>query len=74
MEHVSSYQAPFDEGSGELFEVTPGGIGDVAQGPLSGEHCQPVHHGPDGVLDAVAALPVEHTGLDQLVECSAELG
>ena len=29
-----------------------GGIGDVAQGPLPGEYGQPVHRGPDGVLDA----------------------
>jgi hypothetical protein len=50
-----------------------GGIGDVAQGPLPGEHCQPVHRGPDRVLDTVAALRAEYAGVDQLVERGAEL-
>jgi hypothetical protein len=50
-----------------------GGAGDVAQGPLSGEHRQPVHCGPDGVLDARAALRVEHSCVDQFVERGAEL-
>src|SRR6516164_982549 len=61
-------QALLDEGAGELLEAMAGGVGDVAQGPLPGEHGQPVHHGPDGVLDAVAAPPVEHAGVGQLVE------
>ena len=51
----------------------PGGIGDIAQRPFPGEHGQPVHRGPDGVLDAVAALPVQHAGIDQLVEYGAQL-
>jgi hypothetical protein len=50
-----------------------GGIGDVAQGPLPGEYCQPVHRGPDGVFDAVAAPPVEHAGIGQLVERGAQM-
>jgi hypothetical protein len=50
-----------------------GGIGDIAQRPLPGEHCQPVHRGPDGVLDAIAALTVEHARVDQLVERGAEI-
>jgi len=49
---------------GELVEAVPGGVGDIAQGALPGEHGQPVHRGPDGVLDAVAALPPEHAGVD----------
>ena len=49
------------------------GSGDVAQGPLPGEYCQPVHRGPDGVFDAVAAPPVEHAGVDQLVERGAQM-
>ena len=32
-----------------------------------------MHRGPDRVLDAVAALPAEHAGLDQLVQRGAEL-
>jgi hypothetical protein len=32
-----------------------------------------VYRGPDGVLDAVAALAAEHAGVDQLVEHGAEL-
>jgi len=32
-----------------------------------------VHRGPDGVLDAVAALPAEHAGVDQFVEYGAQL-
>ena len=51
----------------------PGRVGDVAQRPRPGEHRQPVHRGPDRVLDAVAPLPAEHAGLDQLVECGAKL-
>src|SRR5258707_1306346 len=72
-ERAGSCQALADEGEGELFEVMPGGIGDVAQRSLPGEHGQPVHGGPDGVLDAVAGLPAEHAGVDQLVEYGAEL-
>jgi hypothetical protein len=41
---------------------------------LAREHGQPVHRGPDGVLDAVAALPPEYAGIDQLVECGAVAG
>src|SRR5215469_15328038 len=62
-----------DEGGGELLEVTAGGVGELAQRALPGEHGQPVHRGPDGVLDAVAALPVEHAGVGQFVEDRAEL-
>ena len=50
-----------------------GGIRDVAQGPLPGEYCQSMHRGPDGVFDAVAAPPVEHAGVDQLVERGAQM-
>jgi hypothetical protein len=32
-----------------------------------------MHAGPDGELDAVAALPRAHAGVDQLVERGAEL-
>src|SRR6185312_13636186 len=32
-----------------------------------------MHRGPDGVLDAGPAAPVEHTGADQLVEHGAEV-
>jgi hypothetical protein len=32
-----------------------------------------VHRGPDGVLDAGAAPPVEHAGVGQLVERGAEM-
>src|SRR5215469_14460572 len=62
-----------DEGGGELLEVTAGGVGELAQGPLPGEHRQPVHRGPDGVLDPGAAPPAEHAGVDHLVEYRAEL-
>src|SRR5258708_6797498 len=72
-ERAGSCQAVLDEGEGELLEALAGGVGDVAQGPLPGEHRQPVYRGPDGVLDAVAALPTEYPGVDQLVEHGAEL-
>src|SRR6185312_1851639 len=45
----------------------------AAQGSLPGEYGQPVHRGPDGELDAVAAPPVEYAGVDQLVEHGAEM-
>src|SRR5215467_9844879 len=48
-------------------------VRDVPQRPLPGEHREPVHRGPDRVLDALSALTVEHAGVDQLVEYSAEL-
>ena len=32
-----------------------------------------MHRGPDGVLDAVTAPPVEHPGVNQFVERGAEL-
>jgi len=32
-----------------------------------------VHRGPDGVFDAVAALPVEHARVDQFVERGAQM-
>jgi hypothetical protein len=32
-----------------------------------------VYRGPDGVLDAVAAPPVEDAGVDQLIERGAEM-
>jgi hypothetical protein len=70
---AGSCQGLADEGGGELLEVTAGGVGELAQGALPGEHCQPVHRGPDGVLDARAALPAEHTGVGQFVEDGAEL-
>jgi len=53
--------------------VTAGSVGELAQRALPGEHSQPVHRGPDGVLDAIAALPVEHAGVGQFVEDRAEL-
>ena len=62
-----------DEGAGEVREVMAGGVGDVAQRPLPGEYGQSVHHGPDGVFDAVAALPAEHAGVDQFVERGAQV-
>ena len=68
-----SGQAFADKGKGELGEAVPGGSGDVTQGSLAGEHGQSVHRGPDGVLDAVAALRLEHPGDDQLVERGAKL-
>jgi hypothetical protein len=66
-------QGRFDEGAVEFLEMAPGGIGDAAQGPLPGEYGQPVHRGPDGVFDTVAAPPVEHSGVGQFVEYGAEL-
>jgi hypothetical protein len=72
-ERAGSCQALADEGEGQLLEVMAGGVGDVAQGPLPGEDGKPVHRGPDGVFDAVAALLVEYAGVDQFVECGAEL-
>jgi len=68
-----SRQALLEEGEGELFQVTPGGLGDVAQRPRPGQHGQPVHRRPDGILGAVAAAPVQHARVDQLVERGAEL-
>jgi hypothetical protein len=68
-----SRQALLDEGEGELFQVTPGGLGDVTQRPRPGQHGQPVHRGPDGVLGAVATPPVQHARVDQFVERGAEL-
>jgi carbonic anhydrase len=53
--------------------VTAGGVGNVAQRPRPGQHGQPVHRGPDGVLDAGAAPAVQHAGVDQLVERVAQL-
>src|SRR5215470_17945359 len=70
---AGSCQGLVDEGGGELLEVTAGSVGEFAQGPLPGEHGQPVHRGPDGVLDVGAAPPVEHAGVGQLVEYRAEL-
>jgi hypothetical protein len=40
---------------------------------LPGEDGQPVHRGPDGVLEAGAAPPAEHAGVGQFVEDRAEL-
>src|SRR5262249_39292082 len=62
-----------DEGAGGLLEVAVGGGGGVAEGGLDGEDCEPVHGGPDGVLDAGAALPGEDAGVGELVEGGAEL-
>jgi hypothetical protein len=67
------FQAVGDKGEDELLETVPGGIRDVAEGSLPGEHCQPVHRRPDGVLDAVATPPVEYAGVAQFVEDRAEL-
>jgi energy-coupling factor transporter ATP-binding protein EcfA2 len=72
-QEAGSCQGLADEGGGELLEVAAGGVGELAQGPLPGEHGQPVHRGPDGVLDARAALPAEHAGVGQFVEDGAEL-
>src|SRR5580693_3210772 len=72
-ERAGLCQALVDEGEGELREMMAGGSGDVTQGPLPGEYRQPVHRGPDGVFDAVAAPPVEHAGVDQLVERGAQI-
>ena len=47
--------------------------GSSRRGPLPGEHGQPVHCGPDGVLEAGAALPAEHAGVGQFTEDRAEL-
>src|SRR5437763_7264975 len=66
-------QPLLDEGEDALVEVLAGSGGDVAQRPLAGQHGQPVHGGPDGVLDAVAALPAEHAGVDHFVQGGAEL-
>src|SRR6266849_10965046 len=68
-----SGQALLDEGKGELREATPGGLRDLAQRPRPGEHGQPVHRGPDRVLDALAAAPVERARVDQLVEHHAKM-
>jgi len=70
---AGSCQGLADEGGGELLEVTAGGVGELAQRALPGEHSQPVHRRPDGVLKAGAALPAEHTGVGQFVEDRAEL-
>src|SRR5216684_253320 len=70
---AGSCQALVDEGEGEFLEVMAGGIGDVTQGSWPGEYCQPVHCGPDGVFDAVAAPPLEHAGVDQFVERGAQM-
>jgi hypothetical protein len=70
---AGSCHAAADEGAGEVFKVMTGGIGEVAQRPLPGEHRQPVHRRQHGLLDAGAAPPVEHAGISQLVEYGAEL-
>src|SRR6516162_8185817 len=70
---AGSCQGLVDEGRGELLEVTAGSVGEFTQGPLPGEDGQPVHGGPDGVLEAGAALPAEHAGVGQFVEDRAEL-
>src|SRR5262249_1736562 len=70
---AASRQALLDEGADGLLDAMAGGVGDVAQGPLPGEYGQPVHRGPDGVLDAVAAPPIEHAGVNQFVERGAQL-
>ncbi len=68
-----SGQALADKGKGELGEAVPGGSGDVTQGSLAGEHGQSVHGGPDGVLDALPALRLEHARIDQFVERGTKL-
>lgn len=40
-----------------------GGVGEVAEGALHGEHGQPVHGRPDGVLDPGAAPAGEDAGV-----------
>jgi hypothetical protein len=57
----------------KLVEALPGRLGNVTQRALPGQHGQPVHRRPDRVLNAVAPPPVEHSGVNQLVECGAEL-
>src|SRR5215469_14114781 len=70
---AGSCQGLVDEGEGELLKVTAGSVGKFAQGPLPGEDGQPVHRGPDGVLDPRAALLAEHADVGQFVEDRAEL-
>src|SRR5215469_15496854 len=70
---AGSCQGLADKGGGELLEVTAGSVGEFAQGPLPGEDGQPVHGGPDGVLEAGAAPPAEHAGVGQFVKDRAEL-
>src|SRR5207302_4735682 len=70
---AGSRQARVDEGAGDFLEVMAGDVRGVAQGALPGEHCQPVHGGPDGVLDPGAAPPAEDAGVGQFVEYGAEL-
>jgi len=53
--------------------MTTGGVGNSAQGAFPGKNGKPVHCGPDGILNAVAAPRVKHADLDQLVERRAEL-
>ena len=70
---VGSGQARFDECPGGFLETASGGSGNLTQGPLPDEYGQPVHGGPDGVLDRGATSPVEHAGVDQFIEYRAEL-
>src|SRR4051812_43421257 len=69
----ASRQACLDEGARDLLEVMAGDAGGVTQRALAGEHGQPVHRGPDGVLDPGAALPGQDAGVGQLVEYGAQL-
>jgi DNA-binding transcriptional ArsR family regulator len=70
---VTGCQARFDEGAGDFRKPMAGDVGGVPQGALPGEHRQPVHHGPDGVLDPGAPAPAEDAGVGQFVEYRAEL-
>ena len=72
-QEAGSCQGLADEGGGELLEVTAGSVGELAQRALPGEHGQPVHRRPDGVLQARAAPSAEHAGVGQFVEDRAEL-
>ena len=53
--------------------MVAGRAGLVAQRPRPGQHGQPVHRGPDGVLEARAAQPGQQAGLGQFVERGAQL-
>ena len=70
---AGSRQGLIDEGAGKLFDVAAGGVGDVAQGSLPGKDRQPADGAPDGVFVGVAAPPLQHAGVGQLVERGAQM-
>jgi hypothetical protein len=45
----------------------------ASRGTLPGEYCQPVHRGPDGVLEPGSTPPAEDAGVGPFVEYGAEL-